>query len=374
MDPLLDTAPCGFVSFADDGRILTANHTLAQLLGHESGELRGRHVETILGLPSRIFFQTHLFPMLRLHGAAEEVYLTLRTATGQDVPVLTNAARSEREGRSDCVFMRIRNRQKFEEELLRAKKAAEAANEAKAAFLSILSHDLRTPLGAISGYVDILEMEIHGPVTDAQREDLRRIRSASEFLLGMIEELLHYSRIDAGQLELRVQHVPLHTVLERTDAILALRVAEAGLVFDSSACDAALRVHADPDRLQQILLNLLTNAIKFTPAGGRVEVACERQGAFVRIVVRDTGRGIPTEHLERIFEPFVQLDPEAMHKGVGLGLAISRRLARAMGGDLIAHSERGAGATFVLTIPAGDAPAPSAPAVPSPPGGSEGAG
>jgi signal transduction histidine kinase len=352
MDRLIDTIPCGFVAFTDDGLIVDANRTFSELLGRDGATLAGLHVEQTLSLASRIFFQTHFFPLLKLHGVAEEIYLTLRASTGEDVPVLTNALRHERDGvmRNACVFMRIRNRQKFEDELLHARKKAEAANEAKDSFLSMMSHELRTPLGAISGYADIMEMGIHGPLTDAQLEDLRRIRAASDYLLGLINEILNFSRLEAGYTDLKLEPVPVVAAIERAESLVSLRIAETGLTYDRSPCDLDLIVRADADRLQQVLINLLTNAAKFTPPGGRITVSCEATEKQVRVAVSDTGRGIPATDIHRIFEPFVQVDRDPAHKGLGLGLAISRELARAMGGDLTAQSEYGAGATFVLTL------------------------
>jgi signal transduction histidine kinase len=271
--------------------------------------------------------------------------------------VLANATRSEVDGvvRIDCVMLRIHERQKYEQELLHAKKAAEGANAAKMRFLSMVSHDLRTPLGAISGYADLLLLGVRGEVNDAQVQDLRRIKEVSHFLLGLLDDILTFARAEAGALTVSRENVTIESVLSRAEAIVAPQFEKAGIAYAREPGPAGLTVCADPDRLQQILLNLLGNAAKFTPSGGRVSVRWSRDGQEVLIAVVDTGRGIPAELLSQVFEPFVQVNREIdarKQKGMGLGLAISRELARAMGGDITLHSVVGQGSTFTVSLPA----------------------
>ena len=196
-------------------------------------------------------------------------------------------------------------------------------------------------------------MELRGPVTEAQREDLDRIKRSQQRLLSLINDVLSFARIDAGQVRFDVAAVSLADALADVEALLLPQMRAKGLDFEVREPPAEIVVRADRERVEQIVLNLLSNAVKFTPPGGRVTLACEANGerAFVR--VSDTGRGVPREHLEAIFEPFVQV--EAGHtrtaEGTGLGLAISRDLARGMGGDLTAESTVGAGSTFTLTLP-----------------------
>ena len=357
MDDMLDTAPCGFLSFADDGTITHANSTLAAMVGHDRDSLPGRSLEKILSVGARIFYQTHFFPLIRLHGRAEEIYFTLRAHSGAAVHVLANATRSDADAgvRIDCVMLRIHERQKYEQELLHAKKAAEGANAAKMRFLSMVSHDLRTPLGAISGYADLLLLGVRGDVNDAQAQDLRRIKEVSHFLLGLLDDILTFARAEAGALTVSRENVTIESVLSRAEAIVAPQFEKAGIAYAREPGPAGLAVCADPDRLQQILLNLLGNAAKFTPSGGRVSVRWSRDDDRVLIAVVDTGRGIPAELLSQIFEPFVQVNREIdarKQKGMGLGLAISRELARAMGGDITLESVVGHGSTFTVCLPA----------------------
>lgn len=240
------------------------------------------------------------------------------------------------------------------DELAQRTDAAEAANLAKTSFLASMSHDVRTPLNAILGYVDILEMEIHGPVTAEQRQDFGRIRASGRRLLALINDILSFARVEAGKLEIRMEAVVLDAAIHQMEASFLPQVSARGLTYHYDGCDPSILVKADPERMGQIVLNLITNAVKFTDPGGEIRVSCAVDGDYAATRVRDTGRGIPTDRLSSIFEPFVQVDRErtdASSQGVGLGLAISRELARAMGGELAAESAPGRGSCFTLLLP-----------------------
>ena len=356
MDELLDTAPCGFLSFSDDGTILLVNQRLVSVLETTKEALEGQHIETIFSVGARVFYHTHFFPLLKMQGTAEEVYFSLRSRSGGEVPVLVNAARHERDGRivNDCIFLRMRQRHRYEEELLRARKQADIASAAKAKFLSMMSHDLRTPLQAISGYADLVLLNL-GPDREEDREYLDAIKSAGREMLRLINDILGFAQLESGHVEVRTTTVPLTQAFARAEVLMRLRFEESRITYERRECAEDICVAADPDRLQQILLNLLTNASKFTPPGGSVWTSCDQREGSVRIHVSDTGVGIPADQIARIFEPFAQVDAAvafAPQKGVGLGLAISRELARAMGGELSVASEPGKGSTFTLTLTA----------------------
>jgi signal transduction histidine kinase len=218
-------------------------------------------------------------------------------------------------------------------------------------FLSMMSHDLRTPLTAISGYAELISSDPRAAGELAEHAE--EIRRASHDVGRLIEDILAFAQLDSGRVIVRPAAVPLSESFARAEALVRMRVQESNISLVMEGCEG-LAANADPDRLQQILLNLLTNAIKFTPPGGRIEVRCSQAGERVLIRIADTGIGIPEDQLEHVFEPFVQLNPKqgSAVEGVGLGLAISRDLARAMHGDLSASVEPGAGAVFTLDLPA----------------------
>jgi len=235
----------------------------------------------------------------------------------------------------------------------RARAEAETANNAKTDFLALMSHEFRTPLQAIFGYTELLEREIHGPLTDAQRGDLHRIQQSQQHLLGLITAILDFSRIESGQgVEVRVQPTPVNEILHGMEGLIGSQLGAKQLRYEFRPGDARIAAQADAAKVQQILLNLLANAIKFTPRGGAIRLECAADSEHVAIRVVDSGIGIPADKLEAVFEPFVQIREKnyASSNGTGLGLAISRRLAIAMGGSLTATSTLGKGSIFTLRL------------------------
>jgi PAS domain S-box-containing protein len=239
-----------------------------------------------------------------------------------------------------------------------AQTAAERASRAKSDFLAVMSHELRTPLNAIGGHTQILEMGLHGPVTDGQREALERIGRAQRHLLGLINNVLNLSRIETGRVEYRIRPVLVSSVVADLASLVQPQFSarQISLVSHMPKSDGTdVYVAADREKLIQILTNLLGNAAKFTPPRGEVEMRLldGPRPDIVVIEVRDSGPGIPADKLELIFEPFVQLERSLTTptEGAGLGLAISRDLARGMRGDLRAQSVEGKGARMLLSLP-----------------------
>ncbi len=392
MDALIDQIPCGFVSFGDDGLIQRVNERLLEVLGYKREDVEGHHVETLMNVGSRIFFQTHLFPLIAMKGSAEEIFLLLKASGGEDVGFLLNASRHVRDGKTvnDCALMRVQERRKFEDALVRARKVAEAAqqeltetneryaeqaielelqqeelmrqrqiaddaNQAKSKFLAVMSHELRTPLNAIAGYVQLIEMGVHGPVTEEQIVALDRIRRSQLHLLRLINDVLNLARIEAGRVDYNVRSVSLADVVTTVMPMVEPQLAAKG-VTSRALLDGAGTVRADREKLEQIVLNLLTNAAKFTQRGGTVTVRVRNNCGIpdrTCLEVEDTGIGIPIEMQAGIFEPFVQVDTDNRKEGSGLGLAISRDLARGMGADLVVKSLPNEGSTFTVILPAG---------------------
>jgi signal transduction histidine kinase len=247
----------------------------------------------------------------------------------------------------------LAERLRTEEALRSMKEKAERASEAKSQFLAVVSHELRTPLNAIVGYQDLLSLEVAGPLSGGQRGYLARIRSASEQLLRLIDQILSLSRIAAGREVLALERIDLSRLAGETVAMVGPAAAAKGLALRVRVPDAPVECVSDPAKLGQVLLNLISNAVKFTDRGG-VEVVVAQEGARVAVHVRDTGPGIPDSDRARIFEPFVQADASATrrHGGTGLGLPVSRELAWILGGEVRLQSVDGEGSTFTVEIPA----------------------
>jgi signal transduction histidine kinase len=235
----------------------------------------------------------------------------------------------------------------------RARAEAESASRAKSDFLAVMSHELRTPLNAIGGYVELLEMDLYGPVTADQRQTLGRVKRAKDHLLGLINNLLDYARLEAGQEEFRLASVNVESLLDSVSELIAPLMHAGQLTFRRERGDAGVYIVTDCEKVQQVLLNLLSNAAKFTEPGGTVTLGWEYAPRDVLITVHDTGIGIAPEELDRIFDPFVQVESPLTRgrSGTGLGLAIVRDISRALGGEVTASSRAGEGSTFVLRLP-----------------------
>jgi signal transduction histidine kinase len=363
---VLEQSPIAIgIAEAPSGRFIFMNEEAERLLGQrpsvskaadpEGGDLEGLH-------PDGRAMAPHEWPLARALHRGETVrnaIIRIVRADETAVEIASNAAPvldgSGRVIAGVVIFWDVTAERRAEQELRRAHETVAAANRAKAEFFAVMSHELRTPLNAIGGYVEVMSLGIQGPVTDQQRDSLERIQRNQQHLLSVIEDVLVFAKLEADRLPLELEVVEVSQALDELDALVRPALQRKDLTFICDACDSTLSVLADPEKLRQILLNVVSNAIKFTPTGGRVRVGAVRDGDAIHISVTDTGIGIPADQLSRIFEPFFQVErgPTRRYPGVGLGLSIANDLARAMRGEVRVLSKVNEGTTVVIGLPAG---------------------
>jgi PAS domain S-box-containing protein len=346
------------------GHVLSWNAGAQRFKGYRADEIIGKHFSIFYPLEDKwkppmeldIATATGRFEeegwRVRKDGSrfwANVVITALRDQTG----TLVGFAKVTR----DLTERKIAEQQRLED--ARRVAISEEANRAKAGFLAAMSHELRTPLNAIAGYTDLLLTGVGGPVTEQHRDYLERIRGSQQHLLSIINDILNFSRIEAGQLEYRVEPVSLRAVINAVVPMIEPQALAKSITVEWHD-NTDVVASADQAKVEQILLNLLSNAVKFTPAGGRIDVGCAAREGHVSLSVTDNGIGIAAEALGAIFQPFVQVGRSltSPHEGTGLGLAISSDLASGMGGRLEVESAVGKGSTFTLTLP-GSAAAPA---------------
>jgi signal transduction histidine kinase len=358
-EDLYEHAPCGYLSTLPDGTIAKANLTLADWIGVPRDLLlAGTRFQSLLSIGSKIYYETHYAPLLRMQGFANEIALELVRADGRILPVLLNS-RQKRDAGGTPLFNRITlfdatERRRYERELLLARRKAEQIAKDRADLIAMLSHDIRNPLNALMGVVQILD---RGDLPDSQRRLIRVLKSSSENMLNLLNHVLELSRVESSSFTLVESPFSLKAIV---DDVVA--------TFDAAARDKGITVEAsidprvppamlgDPVALRQILTNLVGNAVKFT-ASGRVSVSVEikelgTDAVAFALAVSDTGIGIPPEMIDRIFNAFTQASHDTAERfgGTGLGLTITRRLLALYGSAVDVQSTPGQGSTFSFTL------------------------
>jgi PAS domain S-box-containing protein len=378
---LFDLAPDPYLVTDGLGTIEEANAAASDMFGLPGKLLVGKPLATFVDANARPEFRAHLNVLA--HGAsADKWMIEARIRDGRLITVEATVAAFETRSDGKCTLCwllrdmsarreaedsmhalnrslnaRVAQRTRELELALEgeqvARKEAEAANRIKSELFARLSHEFRTPLHAVSGYLEILQQNIHGSLNEEQRNDVERIHQAQDHLLALVNMILDFAKIEGGPVELSMAEIPIEETLRGAEALVALQFSKKGVGYEHRDGDPSLSVFADREKVQQIVVNLLANAVKFTPAGGHVELDWRVEDETLLVRVRDTGSGIPEDKMEQIFEPFVQLRaPGSLPSGgTGLGLAISRDLARAMGGDVRATSALGVGSVFTLVLP-----------------------
>jgi signal transduction histidine kinase len=373
---LYDYAACGLLVAATDGLILRANATLCGWLGYQQPELAETlRVQDLFTMGARLFHLTHCAPLLQMQGSVAELQIQLRHKDRSRVPVLMNVVR-RRHGDAlvdEYAFFIVADRRSYERELLAARKAAEASLEArldaeaelrrineqlsradrsKDEFLATLAHELRNPLAPMRNALEILKMKA---TAVAGNERLLEIFDRQlHQLTHLVDDLMEVSRITEGRMELRRTPLSLATVMQAAVADVDVMIASSSHRLHLSLPDEALIVDADLTRLTQVIVNLLTNACKYTPSGGDIWLSGASEGELAIISVRDTGIGIPEAFLSSIFEMFSQLEPALTRSrgGLGIGLALVRGLVTLHGGTVSASSAgTGQGSEFVVRLP-----------------------
>ena len=367
VDDLLDTAPCGFLSLAEDGTLLRVNSTLATWLGVTPGELRGKHFEMLLSVGGKVFYQTHLFPLLKMRGHCEEFYLTLRTGKGDEIPVLVNGAqlRKEEGVEYSLVLVPMRQRERYEEQLLLARRAADEAtarlaeanvrlqalDRLKDELLAVTSHDIGGLVTTIRLSAQMLVRQKPGSNADPLRH-ARAISDATDRLMVLLRDLSDLALVNTGQITLQPTRLLLSEVAQSAIDGMRVRAEAKSICVSLETASEEPHVWADYDRLYQVISNLLGNAIKFSPRGGQVSVMVRRQGDRVALIVKDTGIGIPADRLSQLFAHFKNESTTGTggERGSGLGLAIVRRLIELHGGEITVESVEGSGSTFTVLL------------------------
>jgi PAS domain S-box-containing protein len=358
-EELYEHAPCGYLSTLPDGTIVRVNRTFSDWTGaSRDALLAGTKFQTLLTIGSRIYYETHYAPLLRMQGFANEIAFEVLRGDGRTLPVLVNS-RQKRAADGTPLFNRITlfdstDRRRYERELLLARRKAEQVAKDKADLVAMLSHDIRNPLNALMGVVQLLD---RSDLSDAQRRFVRLLKSSSENMLNLLNHVLELSRVESSTFALTETPFSVQFVVDDVVSTFEVAAQEKQLQLQASVSpNVPAAVIGDPVATRQILSNLVGNAVKFTSAGSvTVMVGAEDIGTdavTLTFAVADTGIGMPPEVIERIFNEFTQASYETAMRfgGSGLGLTITRRLLALYGSTVQVQSAPGQGSTFSFRL------------------------
>lgn len=357
-EELYEDAPCGYVSTLPDGTIVRVNHTLLEWVGASREALLSTRIQTLLTIGSRMYYETHYAPLLRMQGFVNEIALDLVCRDGRILPVLVNA-RERRDRDGSALFNRMTlfdatDRRRYERELLLARRKAEQAAKDKAALLAMLSHDIRNPLNALMGVVQLLE---RGELSDSQQRLVRLLKSSSDNMLNLLNHVLELSKAESSSFALVETPFPLGDVVDDVISTFQTAARAKGVTLQSSFDPRVPPyVIGDPVAIRQVLTNLVGNAIKFTDNGSVALTVAAREVATdavaLAIAVTDTGIGMAPDVVDRIFNEFTQASYETAMRfgGSGLGLAITRKLLALYGTAVTVKSVPGEGSTFSFDL------------------------
>lgn len=355
---LYEDAPCGYLSALPDGLVVKANRTFLSWVGVERDALIGKaRFQSLLSVPGRVFFESHFRPILLAEGRVDEVAFDLKLPAGRALPVLvTGVLGRDADGAPAVVRLTVFNateRRAYEQALLRKTRELDLLNERKNELIGMVAHDLRTPLGAISAYSNLLASELGPTLSPAHRELLDTILDLSAFMSALVTDILDVSSIESGRPRLDRRPRPVAPVLRRAAQIHAVLARKKGIAIEVRAEEQGVFCAIDARKIDQVLNNLVGNAIKFSPRGGRVELSLSAGPDEVAIAVADQGPGIAPGEIERIFAPFATGSARgtAGETSTGLGLAIAQSIVAGHGGQIRVTSTPGAGATFTFTLP-----------------------
>lgn len=354
---LLEAAPDAILQVDQDGRIILLNHMTEVMFGYRREELLGQPVEILVPLEVRAAHSAHRshyagHPTTRAMGTGLDLEAVRKDGSRFPAEISLSPGHSEAGFRATAIVRDITARKQAEDQLRMRNLEVERANRLKTEFLASMSHELRTPLHTIIGFSELLAEQTQGPLNPKQQRFVEHIHHDSLHLLELINDILDLSKIESGRIELRPEAIDLAAAIE--ESLSSIRhLAQTKSLAVRARVEALPVIQADPLRVKQILMNLLGNAVKFTPAGGSIEAHARLAGGFVEISVTDTGVGIPAHEQEAIFDIFHQVGAttKGVREGTGLGLAITRRLVEEHGGTVTVSSEPGKGSRFVFTIP-----------------------